>query len=170
MCQRESNEKLKQSFAEYVLAAQSRDLCNKLIQALPLERWILHYQELLHLYKQTFYRTITEPYRQWANISKFHQALVPGDNCLLWHDLCNTFHLVILESKEFYQRVLIQINRNDFYSNHICEKWKTHLGSSRTRSYWLNFENKELKNKIGSLIGRSSIVKTLFFIWMQKAN
>lgn len=33
-------------------------------------------------------------------------------------------------------------------------KWKTHLGSSRTRSYWLNFENKELKNtKLAALLG-----------------
>lgn len=83
--------------------------------------------------------------RQEASILKFHQALVPGDNCLLWHDLCNTFHPLILESKECYQRVLVQMNRRDSYPDHICEEHKTHLGSSRTRSYWLSFENEEMK-------------------------
>lgn len=104
-CAKESNEKLKQSLTEYVLGAQ-RSL--QQIHALSLERWILHDQELLHLYKQTFYRTVTEHYRQWANILKFHQALVPGDNCWLWHDLCNIFHVVISESKDFYQSFLIR--------------------------------------------------------------
>ena len=52
----------------------------------------LHYQELLHLYKQTFYRTITEHYRQQANILKLHQALVPGDNCLL--DMIYATHFI----------------------------------------------------------------------------
>lgn len=127
------------------MGAQSRGLCNKLIQDLSLEKWIFYYQELPHLYKQTFYRTATEHCRQWAKVLKFHQALVPGDKCLLWHDLCNTFHLVILESKEFYQRVFIQINRNDFYSNCICEKWKIHLGRSSTKSCWLNLRIKNLK-------------------------
>lgn len=54
--------------------------------------------------KQTFDRTVTEHHRLRANTFQFHQAPVLGDNCLLWHDLCNTFHPVILESKEFYQK------------------------------------------------------------------
>lgn len=89
---------------------------------------------------------------------KFYQALVPGDNCLLWRDLCNTFHLVNLESKEFYQGIRIQINGNDFYPNHICEQWKAHVVSSRTGSYWFKSENKGQKNKTGRLAVHEDIV------------
>lgn len=99
----EQKEKFQQSFTKYVLGAQSMDLCKTYTSPITWDMNLALYQELLHPYKQTFYRTVTEHHRQWANIFKFRQVLVPGDNCLLWHDLCNTFHLVILESKEFYQ-------------------------------------------------------------------
>lgn len=100
---------------------------------------------------------------------------IPSSSSARWQMLAVTRLMQHISSshrriKGIFPKVLFQIGRDDFYPNHTCKKWKIHLRSSRTWSYWINFENKKLKNIKLAPVWSSPLLWRHFFIWMHKAN